>query len=333
MGGVGKTQTAIEYVYRFKDFYKAIFWIGATTEATLFSGCQDIATRVKCIPENSTFSSSEIVKHVLSWLNEQERYKHTLITTRNQHVESIPAEGLEVQVYHVNEAVELLLLRSQVRPVDETPDTRTEAVAIVEELGRLPLAIEQAAAYIREACKSLFKFLPEYRKNRRRQHSRVSISNRVYYKESIVTTWHLAFQKIEEHNTDAFKLLRLLAFLNPDGILIDFLEAGQFGLKNDLQAIFTDSYRLYEALGELERFSLITCQNNGVQGQKIIIHRLVQSIIKDEMSVELFSDMEIELIELCYAAFPEMATSRAEHGFLDASTSRAMGLPARLVCS
>ena len=85
---------------------------------------------------------------------------------------------------------------------------------------------------------------------------------------------------------------------------MDFLEAGENGLKDDLQAIIADSDRLYEALGELERFSLIRRQNDDALGQKITIHRLVQSIIKDEMSADLFSDMEIELIGLCDAAFP-----------------------------
>ena len=230
--------------------------------------------------------------------------KHTLITTRNQHAEHIPAEGFEVGVYDVNDATELLLTRSQVGSVDETQDGRAEAMAIVKELGCLPLAIEQAAAYIREASKDLFKFLPSYRKNRRTHHSRASTAIRMYYKESVATTWHLSFRRIEENNSDAFKLLRLLAFLNPDGILVDFLEAGKDGLKDDLQAIVADSDRLYEALGELERFSLIKRQNDEVLGQKITIHRLVQSIIKDEMPVDLFSDKEIELIGLCYAAFP-----------------------------
>ena len=74
MGGVGKTQIAIEYVYRFKDYYKMIFWISAATEATLFSGSQEIATRTQCVPENSNLKPSEIVKRVLSWLNEQEKW-------------------------------------------------------------------------------------------------------------------------------------------------------------------------------------------------------------------------------------------------------------------
>ena len=121
--------------------------------------------------------------------------KHTLITTRNQHAEHIPAEGFEVGVYDVNDAAELLLTRSQVGSVDETQDGWAEAMTIVEELGCLPLAIEQAAAYIREASKDLFKFLPSYRKNRRRHHSRASTAIRIYYKESVATTWRLSFQQ------------------------------------------------------------------------------------------------------------------------------------------
>ena len=45
-------------------------------------------------------------------------------------------------------------------------EINSEAVQIVEELGFLPLAIEQAAAYIRESLKDIFKFLPVYYVNR-----------------------------------------------------------------------------------------------------------------------------------------------------------------------
>ena len=264
---------------------------------------------------------------MLKWLNEQDNWlvvidnlddinvirgllpnsspdRHTLITTRNPNAEHIPAEGLQVSVYDVDDAIEFLLTRlgSQVRAVGETKEGKIECGKIVKELGYLPLAIEQAAAYIREVLKDLFQYLPSYRKDRRKLNSRASIANEAYYEASIATTWRLSFQKVEEINSDAAKLLRLLAFLNPDGILIEFLKAGTEGLSDDLKTIVSD--KLYEALSELERFSLIGRQCDSTLGQKVTIHRLIQSIIKDEMSADLFLNMEVELIGLCNAAFP-----------------------------
>lgn len=184
------------------------------------------------------------------------------------------------------------------------PQIQQEAQKIVEELGFLPLAIEQAAAYIRETSKDMFKFVPSYRNSRKTHHARASKGIQSYYKKSVATTWRLSFQQIEENNSDASNLLRLLAFLNPDGILMEFLDSGKRGLNAELREIFTDEDRVYEALGELERFSLIGRQDDGANEQRITIHRLVQSVIKDEMPEELFSTMTTALIGLCDCAFP-----------------------------
>jgi NB-ARC domain len=256
LGGMGKTQLVLEYVYLNKTNYERIYWVSGATEATLFSGCQEIATRTQCLPEDSNLKPSDGAKQVLAWLNKQENWlvvidnlddvavidgylqivseppnNHIIITTRNQHAENIPAEGFDIGEYDVNDATQLLLNRSQLGSVGKTQEAWVEATAIVKELGCLPLAIEQAAAYIREDSKDLFNFLPSYRKNRKKHHSRASTAIRMYYNESVATTWHLSFQRIEENNVDASKLLRLLAFLNPDGILVDFLQAGEGGLE------------------------------------------------------------------------------------------------------
>src|SRR5439155_25498770 len=179
------------------------------------------------------------------------------------------------------DAVELLLTRAGLCEVGHEPEDKA-AREIVEELGYLPLAIEQAAAFLREASRNIFDYLDIYRENRKEHHSRKSKANKTYYKETIDTTWRISFQQIEKNNIDASKLLNLLAFLNPDGVLTDFLVAGKEGLDPELQNIMKIN-RLYEALGELERFSLIRRQPYDTLGQRITIHRLVQTVIKGEI--------------------------------------------------
>jgi hypothetical protein len=99
--------------------------------------------------------------------------KHILITTRNPNSEHIPAQGLEVEVFGIKEATELLMtkLGSPFTEMVETTEGKKECEEIVIELGCLPLAIEQASAYIREESKDLFKFMSSYRNNRKRLHS------------------------------------------------------------------------------------------------------------------------------------------------------------------
>jgi hypothetical protein len=209
LGGVGKTQLALEYVYSRRGKYDSIFWISAASHATLLSGMQEIAKDTNCISPDAALNlkPSEIAERVLTWLNNNSGWllvfdnlddvtvldgylptssmgQQTLITTRNQHFDQIPSEGLPVGVLNVEDAVTLLLTRSKVL---FTAESRAEALKIVQELGYLALAIEQAAAYIREASKDIFKFLNSYRLNRALYHSRTSHGNRKYYSDSLAT--------------------------------------------------------------------------------------------------------------------------------------------------
>jgi len=328
LGGVGKTQLALEYAFSQKENYGNIYWINAVSQATLFSGFQEIAKQTQCIANPEKMKPSDLAINVLDWLKQEENWllvfdnledgavidgylpdvspkHHTLITSRNQHYDQISAEGLEIGVLELEDAINLLLSRCKLTPCDsENRDIHTVAAEIVKELGFLPLAIEQAAAYIREASKNIFTFLPSYRRNRKTHHARLSKGNRKYYSESLATTWRLSFQRIQETNDDASKILQLLAFTNPDGTMIQFLEAGANGLDADLRAIVTNPDRLFEALAVLQGFSFIRRQGVGSDGEFITIHRLVQSVIRDEMPPERLSSMLAALTGLCNSAFP-----------------------------
>ena len=229
--------------------------------------------------------------------------KHTIITTRNPNVYEIPAEGMEINVLDPQDATELLIIRSKLPPKADPEQVQSEANLIVKELGYLALAIEQAAAFIRETSKNIFKFLPSYRADRKKHHVRIPRGNWEYSK-AVGTTWHLSFQQIEQNNVGASELLRLLAFLNPDGILLEFLERGKDGLPDHLRDLIADTDEFYQALSELERFSFIRREDDGVE-DRITIHRLVQYVIKDDMDDDQFSLMTESVIALSDHAFPQ----------------------------
>jgi tetratricopeptide (TPR) repeat protein len=323
LGGVGKTQIALQYAHTHRDNYGNVFWVNAVSDAMLLTGFQEIAKRSGCINDIGTLEPMEIATRVLSWLNAQSQwlliidnleedcvvekylphpspFKHTIITTRNQHCD-IPAEKLEVGVLDLDDSTDLLLTRSKIAP---TTDVHNEATKIVSLLGYLPLAIEQAAAYIREISKNIFNFIKRYTTARILFDKKPQKGIR-YYSESVATTWRLSFEKC---NSDTSNLLRLLAFLNPDGILIEFLEAGISGVDEKLQQILPDSERFDLALSELERFSLIKRQGDD-KNSKIVIHRLVQAVIKDEMPSDVFLYMTEAIMKLCDSAFPHWNTS------------------------
>ena len=325
LGGVGKTQLALEYVYTHKSLHNRIYWISGVDQASLLSGYREIGKRTGCIDAWGDLSPSDMAKSVLSWLNKQENWllvidnaddptvvenylpersptKLTLLTTRNPNADEFSAVAFEVEVLDKDDAVELLSIRSG-SLANEKPELKPEAEEIVREVGCLPLAIEQAAAYIREVTKDIFKFLPSYRKNRKRHHNRVLKANSKYG-ESIASTWHMSFKQVERNNKGASKLLQLLAFLNPDGIYTDFLESGQEGLDPELQAVVGDPDTFYEALSELERFSLIRrqiCDGS----QRITLHRLVQWVIMDDLDPLERNRIIVQVLQLGLSAFPD----------------------------
>jgi tetratricopeptide (TPR) repeat protein len=327
LGGVGKTQTALAYVYAHRSDYDAIYWITGVNQASLLSGFQDIA-KAGGLQGTHEMEPTDVARVVLEWLRSQDNWllvidnlddfevakrylparevsKHTIITTRNPNFIDIPAEGIEISTLDPKDAIELLLLRSfgaKVPAKFDPEKVQTEAAEIVDKLGYLALAIEQAAAFIRETSKDIFRFLPSYTADRKKHHNRLPRGN-WEYSNPVSSTWHLSFQKVEEDNEVASELLKLFSFLNPDGILKEFLEAGRDGLPESLGELIGDEDEYYGALNELERFSLIRREDDEDEAM-VTMHRLVQAVIKDEMEDEQFSALTEAVLSLCDHAFP-----------------------------
>ena len=128
---------------------------------------------------------------------------HVLITTRNSDVKMIPAEGLQIPPMPEEEAAGLLRLLSNCG--DEA------VVDIVQELGMLPLAIDQAAAIIRHSNDRTFRDI---------FHSSVTkVLNEppLLYPRSLFATWSIILDCL---SSNAVELVQLIAFLNPDEVLM-----------------------------------------------------------------------------------------------------------------
>jgi hypothetical protein len=97
------------------------------------------------------------------------------------------------------------------------------------------------------------------------------------------------------------KLLRLLSFLNPDGISTRFLTDGADALHDDLGQLLRTPIEFQKAIMELERFSLVKVNP---ADNTVIVHRLVQIMVRDEMSEPELFDYWKMVIDLCYLMFP-----------------------------
>jgi len=157
------------------------------------------------------------------------------------------------------------------------------AVAIVRELGGLPLALDQAGAYIEESSYHLEGYLKLYRRQRAALLKRRG-GFATDHPAPVATTWSLSFERVEQADPVAADLLRLCAFLDPDAIPEEILLEGAREPGSQTESVSLDQLRVNEAIEVLLRFSLI--RRNAETGT-LTIHRLVQAIFQDTMDKEM----------------------------------------------
>jgi tetratricopeptide (TPR) repeat protein len=324
LGGVGKTQFALEYLYRFRKDYDYCFWVNGAARISFIQELGLVAQDLKITPSRQNLTPVEIASELLRCLQQIPRWLlvidnlddmkilqnlvpsgtttgHILITTRSAHLRSLPAFTLEMLVLSPDEAAQLLVRRADLDNPEQNvpPDILSEAKQIVQDLGYLPLAIEQAAGFIRESSVGIAEFHSIYQSNQKRILKRPVGS--LDYQESVSTTWLISFKTLQNSNPDALQLLTLFAFLNPDQILVDFLQAGKKGLGEQLEDLIADPYILHEMLTSLSNFSLI---QRFQQNKSIAIHRLVQAVIKNGLNDTEQREWRKITLSLAAAAFP-----------------------------
>ena len=304
MGGIGKTQCALGYVYANEATYDRIYWITAVDHTSLLSGYQNIAKEAR-LPGCDGANPVETAKTVIRWLFQEKSWlliidnldditiinnllpangsaqgvtQHTLITTRNPDTIGIPAKPLEVPLLESDDAINLLSKISGI-PLEADPDEREQAGKVAELLGHLPLALEQAAAYIREVEGNFMSYYNKYLRDHKMLHEWNAAGNR-QYQYIVATAWAISFKVVAENNPSAARLLQLFAFLNPDGIMIEFLVAGAGGLDKSLNETVLDENKLAKALLELAKMSIVKWDR---RKKLISMHRLIQKVVVDYM--------------------------------------------------
>lgn len=340
LGGVGKTQTALEYAYRHALEYSAIFWIEAeTVERVLFS-LQRIAEILQ-LPEREAQDQHQVIEAVQRWLvTHQEwlliwdnledlglpsrllplaRQGAILLTTRRQALGTF-ARGIDLLPLDLEEGIALLLRRAKVLEADATheqvqelaehmPTEYVAASELVELLGGLPLALDQAGAYLEETGCSLVSYLHRYKQQRSSLLARRGVPKHDPggaaggdHPQSVTTTFLLAQEQVEQRQTAAADLLRVCAFLHPEAIPEELFSAGALHSGPELASVVTDPVRFDLAIAILRHLSLVQRQT---RAHTLSLHRLVQVVLREQMGpVEerLWSERVIRMVN---AAFPK----------------------------
>ncbi|HEV2799522.1 MAG TPA: FxSxx-COOH system tetratricopeptide repeat protein [Pyrinomonadaceae bacterium] len=302
LGGIGKTQTAIEYAKRHRARYKVVLWAVAETRESLLSDFVAIATALN-LPERNIQDQSLTVRAVKRWLETNtdwllildnadepviieefipENSKgHILLTSRAQVFDNIGIlNPIELEEMTPGDARDFLLTRTGRDELE--PDEATALEELAKELDYLPLALDQAGAYIKELRGSFQDYLTSYKQRGLALLEKGQPTGK--YPKSVRTTWSLNFQQVEQTSPAASDLLRVSAFLNPDRIPNELISGGAMELGSELSAalahVDTDPLALDEVLKPLIQYSLI---HRDRKSKTYDIHRLVQVVLRDGM--------------------------------------------------
>ena len=331
LGGIGKTQTAVEYVYRHRHDYQAVFWVRAETELELRTGFVEIG-RLLDLPQKDAKDPNDIIRAVKRWLEQhsgwllvfdnadhpewlkllrpRQAQGHILLTSRAQTFDSLGiARPITLEKMPSEEAVAFLFKRTG-READ-APSEQAAAAELAEELGYLPLALEQAGAFILRRQLPFRTYLSQYRKQRLGllEREKPQVGNELQSSRSLRTTWSLNFQAVQEINLASAQLLQFSAFVAPDAIPYELLIAGRefLGdmLANTLQAADKEEARfiIADILEPLAQYSLIRLDP---ENDSYNIHRLVQEVVKAEMNEESCCLWAERTIVAVTQAFPDV---------------------------
>jgi tetratricopeptide (TPR) repeat protein len=209
----------------------------------------------------------------------------------------------------VKESALLLFHRSNVLPLGQSlEDTSPEMLEVACEVGRaldgLPLALDQAGAYVEESGCSIANYLDRYQTARALLLQRRG-NTQGLHPSSVTTTFTLSFARLTQCDAQAAHMLRLCAFLSPDAIPEEFLiHAGEpVEEEISLPRQVLHPTTIDAAITTLRRSSLL-CRHPDTQ--TVSVHRLVQSVLKDQMDEQEQRRWAERAVRIVGAAFPSV---------------------------
>jgi len=325
LGGVGKTQTAAHYAHRHGDEYPWVLWVRAETLETLFSDLSQLAARLE-LPEREAREQSMVLDAVKRWLDEQERWLLVLDNVEDYGIVRDLTQKANLNSHHIIVTAQRQVIpaveRQRVNPMDRDhgallllhrantlragaplssldSSTVTVACEISDEVGGLPLALDQAGAYIDETASSLRGYLDLLRKHGDKLLDRRGELD--FDHRSVAKTFIASFEKLQKLNAAAAELLEATAFLPPDAIPEEIFSDGAAEFGPELSGAASDPLKWNDAIGATLRYSLL---ERDPDKKLLAVHRMVQAVLKSRMNDEERNQRAGQVLRAVNAAFP-----------------------------
>ncbi|WP_232666758.1 BTAD domain-containing putative transcriptional regulator [Pseudonocardia sp. TRM90224] len=321
LAGTGKTETALELVYRRRREGRVSWWIAGEDPTGVAAGLADLASALGLAhrkrEQDTWVDLWNVLDRMPGWVivfdNVDEPaglapflptavHGDVVITSRNPAWRRL-ARPVLVPALDRPEATTYVIARSG----DQDEES---ADALAELLGDLPLALEQACAYIEQTGMAVADYVRLFHR-----HRATLLGHGVADRPTVATTWGLAFDRLRARSPLAATVLETMSFLSADAVPVQLL-AG----------LAADELALHEAIGALLRFSLVDRQTDVLR-----VHRLVQDVVRSRLPEPVARHRLAEASRLC-AQLRTPAGLDGAHVVQLAVHSEAMGsVPGELV--
>ena len=317
LAGVGKSQLALEFAYRHARGFRVVAWIRAEATGTLDADFVQLAKGLHIEGANGT-DTALVVEGVKRWLADHGDWLlildnvedpklaaaylprqfcgKALVTTRRQNwghwVRRFPVDG-----FSPAEAVDFLIART--READHAA-----AADLAQALGCLPLALEEAAAYIEATGRSIASYLRLFNENHTLLLAHDPTTEE--YPWTLRAAFEVSLKQVAAEDPFAARLLDMLAFVAPDDIPRTLWETA-FPDAGDHEPA---PLRVDRCLAALRKYSLVS-----IHGDAISVHRLVQLVIRDRLSAHDRDAIVADVLRQVEAVFPhvrDMGSDAAE---------------------
>ncbi|MGQ4384799.1 FxSxx-COOH system tetratricopeptide repeat protein [Streptomyces sp. SAS_270] len=292
MGGVGKSQIAIEYVYRSSKDYQLIWWIPAEQTNLIVQSLIELGDQMglragadrAAVP--AVLEALRVGEPYANWLlvfdNAENPHEvrqffpkdgpgRVMVTSRNSQWSSL-ASSLEVDVFAREESITLIKRRS--------PEIAEDAAdRLADALGDLPLAVEQAAVWLAETGMPVHQYLDLFET---KYTDLLRVDPPADYDLPVAAAWNVSLDRLREDHPAALQLLQVCAFFAPEPIDWDFFSAVRgVAAPSALRAALDDPIKLARAVREVGRYALARLDH---RRSTIQVHRLVQRVLIEQMN-------------------------------------------------